>query len=508
MKNKPVLSTVLSVNPYTNSYYSGTPTQIESILKPKFQKNQYTLSYLKTASVLTTRVEISKNIDALDRHDVIENKTYEELGLDIATEYFIDYYERTQEEDDTTVMYQVFAVDPHDIETTFASTVESIKYVDQIYPVALLPKALYAKEILSSSGVDCFVYFTTHEAFLTLYKDGEFLYTKALAFTLEVLHETFCEIYGEKVSFENFRTLLIDEGLRTTNEENREYLIKLFNDLSTQINDVLIYAKRAYELDVVSKLFIGTSLGIVYGMHEYLQTTLGVEALDFDFEYGFETQEFYVDQLHQLLHLTSHLAADERYACNFTLFNRPPPFLQRQSGRLLTLAASALLVTSLYPLFNVSYALFAKLENDALMRTQKQRHEERAIREQQVILFATKRDELNTKIKEALAIQAAQKQVLAQIHTKKVGYPMKAKIIADLTQDLNAHKVQLRTLTYDDTHHGIFTLDVIAPKERHITDMVETLTRTKQALYEISLEEIAYSTTLGTYTCNLKVGLR
>lgn len=508
MKNKPVLSTVISANPFSREYYSGTSTQIESIVKPKFQKNQYAVSYLKTSSFLSTKIEISKNIDEEDRHDVIENKTYEELGLDLATEYKIDYFELEYEEDESNLVYYVFAVDPIDLKENFAPIVDEIKYIDQVYPVPLLLKSLFTKEIITTSGVDCFIYFSGDDAFLTLYRDGEFLYTKALNYTIEGLHEAFCEIYGERVEYENFKTLLIEEGLRTTNEENREYLIKLFNEMFTQINDVLVFAKRAYEIEEINRVYIGSSLGVVYGIDEYFQMTLGIETLNFDFEYGFETKEFYVDQIHQLLHLTSQLKAEERYPCNFTLFNRPPPFIQRESGRLLSLAAAAIILTSIYPLFNVAYSLYADYENSSLKRSKLQKHEEREIRQQQVQLHAKKRDELKVKIKTALQTQKAQKQVLEQIHKQKVDYRMKATAIASLTQDLNAYNVRLISLKYDDKLKGAFSLEMVASKEKYITDMVEKLTMSKSSLFEFSLDEISFDGSVEYYTCNLKVGLR
>ncbi len=505
------LSTVISSNPYNNSYYEGTTTQISPASKPKFLKTQYSIASLKTSSFLTTQISVSKNIEEEDHYDVIENKTYEELGLDLATEYTIGFYELVEAQDEANRLFNVFVVDPVEVRDEFAPVVEQIKYIDHLYPAPLLLRSLYKKEIIVDSGIDCFIYFSDFDAFLTLYQDGEFLYTKELKFTLENIHELFCEVYGERVSLENFMTLFAEEGLRTTNEENREYLIKLFNEIFAQINEVINFTKRAYEIEEIKRVYIGTSAGVIHGMDEFSQVTLGIESHNFDFEYGFVTSEFYVDQMHQLMHLTAQLGTEDRYDVNFTFFDRPPPFVQRESGRLILLAAAALLTTSIYPLWNLGYTLFANLENESLKKEQRRVHDERVIIEGQVNAQVKLREELNKKISEALKTQQLQKSVLTQIHRQKVMYPMKAKIIADLTKDLNRYQVQLSAISYSDdtkvnTH--TFILELVSVQERQITDMIEKLTKENLTSYKISIEEIAYNEEMDNYTSRMKVELR
>ncbi len=511
MKNKQTLSTVISCDPYNDTYYTGTPTNIERAKKPKFAKTQFAISSLRTKSFLTAKVEVSKNIDEEDRADVIENKAYEELGLDIATEYKISFYEVPEEQDEANYVFNVFVVDPHDFKEEFSSVIEKIRYIDHIYPVPLLLRALYKKEIIRDEAIDCFVYFSESDAFLTLYKDGEFLYTKELKFTYDELHELYCEIHGERVSFEEFCRLFCEEGLRTTDNESKTFLIKLFNEIFTQINDVINFAKRAYEIEEVSKLYIGTSLGAIHGMDEFAQTVLGIKTLHFDFEYGLEVNEFYVDQIHQLLHLNAQLVADDRYDLNFTIFNRPPPFIKRESGKLITLAAGTLLVSSIYPVWNLSYTAFTQLESDSLKQEQRQIHAERVGRESQMNGQAKIRDDLNKKIQAETKLLDVQNSVLTQIHDRKVKYPMKAMIIASLTKDLNKYRVHLSSLSYQDGQNakdGFFTLEMLSHSEKRMTDMIEKLTKENLKNYRIHLEEIAYDDEASQYKSSLKVELR
>jgi len=511
MKKKQSLSTVISCNPHNNTCYTGSSTSIEKIRKPKFLKTQFAISSLTTKSFLTAKVKLSKNIDEEDYFDVIENKIYEELGLDMATEYKIDFYEIVEEQDENHRIFNVFVVDPHDFKEAFTPIIENIRYIDQIYPVPLLIRSLYKKEIIRDNGVECFIYFSEDDAFLTLYRDGEFLYTKELKFTLNQIHELFCEIYGERVSYENFMTLFIEEGLRTSNDGNKAFLIKMFNELFTQINDVLNFAKRAYELDDINKIYIGTSAGIVFGMDEFAQTTLGIKTFNFDFEYGFEVNEFYVDQIQQLLHLTAQLVSEDRYDLNFTIFNRPPPFIYRESGRLLALAAATILVVSLYPLWNVAYTAFTEFDSDNLSKEHKRISLEKSGRKSQIDNQMRIKLELDKKSKTERALLVIQDNVLTQIHDRKVKYPMKAKIIASLTKDLNKYKVQLSAIGYKDdllTKSHFFTLEMISRSEKQMTDMIEKLTKDNIQSYKISFKEIAYSDEDQEYKSSLKVELK
>lgn len=510
MKKRETLSTVISCDPHNNSCYTGSSTSIQKTKKPKFLKSQYAIASLPTKYFLSAKIKISKNIDEEDYYDVIENRVYEELGLDIATEYKIDFYELVQEQDDSHRTFNVFVVDPEILQETFASTISAIRYIDQIYPVPLLIRSLYKKEIIRDDGIECFVYFTQSDAFLTLYRDGEFLYTKELKFTLPQIHESFCEIYGERISYESFMTLLIEDGLRTSSDENKAFLIKLFNEIFTQVNDVLNFAKRAYEIKDISRLYIGTSSGVVFGMDEFVQTSLSIKTLNFDFEYGFEVNEFYIDQIHQLLHLTAQLISEDRYALNFTIFDRPPPFPQRESGRLILLAASTILLTGIYPLWNLSYTAFTKLDSDRLSKEHQQISQEKAARKALVDAQMRIKAELDKKSKTEQELLDIQNSVLTQIHDRKVKYPMKAKIIALLTKDLNKYRVQLSAIAYKEegTKTRYFTLDMFSHSEKQMTDMIEKLTKENTKNYRVTIEEIAYNNEAQSYGSSLKVELR
>lgn len=198
IKNHPFLS-VISVNPYKDSYVSGVSNFLNDIQSPEYDKNQFVISYLNTQGYINSHIEISKNILEEDLFDAINNKIYDELALDQALEYQIRYIEVFNNKSYENRHFQVFIAEPSTIEKTYINAIKKLKYIDVIIPSPLLIKSLYTKEIIQNSGVHCFIYFEENDAFITIYNEKEFVYTKSLKYTLIQMHERFCEIYGERV---------------------------------------------------------------------------------------------------------------------------------------------------------------------------------------------------------------------------------------------------------------------------------------------------------------------
>lgn len=320
MSKQQTFSTIISANPYRNDYYVGTLNGISSIASPSFSKEQYAVSFLNTKGFISAFIGISKNIPEDDIYDALENKVYEELALDMAVEYQFQYIEAINSSTESERFYHVFIVDPLTLEQEFLPTVEALKYIDQIVPVPLLLKSLYVKEILDSTGVHGFIYFQENDAFLTIYRDQEFVYTKSLKYTLKQMHERFCEILGEIIDLESFENILSTQGLNPSNPEYQKAFFKLYGEVFLHINDIVTYAKRAFEIKQFDTIYLGTAVGAVSGLDEYAQTYLGLKALPFDFDFGLKTTSTPVDQIHQLMHVYARLESDERYECNFTIF--------------------------------------------------------------------------------------------------------------------------------------------------------------------------------------------
>jgi len=503
-------SSVLSVNPYKETYFTSVSSFISKTETPEFSKDQFVISYLNTKEFITAQIEISKNIPEEDLFDAINSKAYDELALDQAVEYKIQYIETFNSLDEDNRHFHIFIVDPLDLTTTLEKVVEKVKYIDIVIPAPLLIKSLYAKEILDTNGVHCFIYIQENDASLTIYGNQEFIYTKSIKFSFIDMHERFCELYGERIPYKEFMDFLTNVNLKESDSEYKEYLIRLYKELMANINDILTYAKRAFDIDKFEHVYIGSQEETETKLYEMLEVELNIHASEFEFDYGFETSnDTYLDQLHALMQLYTLIPSNERYECNFTTYRRPPKFIRRESGKLIILTAAAFALAFAYPITYWTLTYAQELQKDLLKQNYKEVHNIKVTRE------ATIKSRLADKKKALVLLEQEKKEynekknTLIKIHEVKVDYPMKAKLIAAFTKDISKFKVKVSSLDYkEDVKIGkVLTLDLVAKKDREITKLVEYLTKTHENKYDFSLDAITYDNKLKTYRSKLKVKL-
>ncbi|UFS63199.1 hypothetical protein LOH54_03505 [Sulfurimonas sp. HSL-3221] len=506
--NEQVFDTVLSNNPYNHTYYLGSGNQLSAAKNPQYGKKQYGISYLNTSSFITAQIGVSKNIPDDDLAFVIETKAYEELALDMAIEYTIDFIEVPTDGSAKERIFHVFIVDPLVIDETFAQTVSALQYVDQIVPVPLLLKTLYSHEIVQGYGAHCYIYFQENDAFFTLYNEQEFVYTKSLKYSFRDMHERFCELLGEQIDLADFQTLLATEGLATQNPEYQKYLIKLFGELFLHINDVLNYAKRAYEIETIEEIYIGSQIGSIAGVDEYCQTYLGFEAKSFDFSYGFATDS-YIDQIHQLMQLYVRTDKAARYDVNFSIYHRPPPFFQRHSGKLFAVTALSLVVAFAYPVTYWTMGYAESVRKALLEKQYRETHAIKVTREETINLKLAQKAEAQKLLDAEIELFEERKATLIKIHDVKVNYPMKAEIMAALTRELNRFDVSVADINYkQDAQEKVFSLKVMAKKDKQITDLVEFMTKHRTQRFHYNIEKIELDEETNYYRGDLKVVLK
>jgi len=500
-------SSVLSVNPYKETYVNGVSSFLSNADSPEFSKDQFAISYLNTKEFINAQIEISKNIPDEDLYDAINSKAYDELALDNAVEYQIQYIETFNNLDEENRHFHVFIVDPLEITQTFVNVIENIKYIDVTIPAPLLLKSIYSKEIIDSSAIHCFVYFQENDAFVTIYGNKEFIYTKSIKYSLIEMHERFCELYGERIDYNSFIDFYSTVSLKETDSEYKEYFIKLYKELFANINDILTYAKRAFEIEKFEHVYIGSQLQTVTKLDEMLEVELNIKASEFDFDYGYENTN-YTDQLHALMQIYTTISQDERYECNFSVNHRPPAFAKRESGKIIMLAAASFVLAFIYPVtyWVLSYA--QGLQQDILQQDYKEIHNIKITREstiknkqadksKSIALLNIEKDEYMNK-----------KNTLIKIHDVKINYPMKAKLLASLTKDLNKFGVKMESLSYQETNSSkTFDLDLVSSKDRKITKLVQYLTKTHEKEFNFKLKDISYDDESKVYFSQLKVDI-
>ena len=499
-------SSLLFVNPYNNRYKTLQSNLLAEIKSPLFSKEQFVISYLNTKDFIFAQTELSRNIPNEDIEDALINKLYDELGLDQAVEYQIQFFEIFNSLDTELKHFNVFLVNPSTIKNIYSKTIEKIKYVDTIIPTPLLFKSLYSSKIIEKSGIDTFIYIQENDTSISIYNNEEFIYTKSINYSLIDLHENFCTLFNEQIQYEEFINFISTKNLKYTNSEYKKDLILLYQDFFAKINEVLNYAKKAFELNQIDKIYIDFQIPTLTKLDEMIEVELNIKATHFDFDFKLEYGNKFIDPLDALMNIYSMSEDEQRYNTNFTIYKRPPKFIKRESGKIIMLTAASFIIAFAYPIAYWALSYFQIFQLETLNQQYLTTHKEKMTR----AITIKKREQASKKAFELLRFEtkeySSKKNTLIKIHEIQVNYPMKAKIIAKLTQHLNSYNVNIDRLTYtENSNIKQISLHMIASDDKKITNLVKYLTKNYENIFKLSLKNISYDTINKRYISQLEV---
>jgi hypothetical protein len=485
--SKSVIKNIVTLNVYEDKKYIFQGDMFQPLDKLSYNPSNFITSYVSNKDIITTTVYISRNIPNEDLADIIDIKAYEELGLDQATNYVISSVEVDSDTEERK--FHIFVTEPEVIDELYLPIKQETKYIDLIIPAPLLYKALYKKEILQASGVHCFMYFTRSDAFITFYRDGEYLYSKSLDYSLEDIYDKYCETVGEKVDSKEFYSILEMEGLKTSKTSYQQNLMKIFSEVFISVNEIIIYAKRAFELDNIDHMFIGAQNGPIVGLDEYSQNYLGLHATDLNFNYNISTDEWYTDQFQYLMLLNSFdYMEDESEIINLSVYPRPPSFLNRASGQFIVATFASISIGIAYPL----YFLIGTYVNDAqiyALKIQDQKLSAEANKYKRLLKERNKKIAiLDKKIKELKDKYNSKTKTLSSIYNKKVDYKLKSELLHNFGNDLYRHNLKVDNIY---TVENTIWLSLVSKNDRDITEFIKYITsKYSDGIKELDIKQI------------------
>ena len=496
---------IITINAYTDTSYALKNNTFQTLNKLAYNTSNFLTSYLSNKDMISTTVQISRSIPEEDIPDILDIKAYEELGLDQASDYIISSIEVENAGEERE--FHIFVAEPSVLDDLYLPIKNQTKYIDLVVPAPLLYKTLYKKEMLPESGTHCFIYFTKRDAFVTLYKDSEFLYSKSIEFSLEQIYDKYCEMIGEKVDESEFFNILETEGLKTTNNDYQQNFMKIFGEVFITINDIIIYAKRAFNLENIDQIFIGSVQGPIVGLDEYSQNYLGVQSADLNFNYNINTDQWYTDQLQYLMLLSSFdYIEDEESLVNLTMFPRPPSFVNRAGGQFLIATFAAISVGLLYPLLHLvgSYVNDAKIyalniENNKLQKESTKYKKILGEKKKEIGVLDEKVNKLSTRY-------SGKTKTLTSIYNKKVNYRLKSGTFHDIAKELTKFGVNI------DMMYGkndIVWISMVSASDRKLTEVIKYISDTHfDEITQIDIELIEKDPISNYYKGLLKVELR
>ncbi len=503
--SQPDIKNIVTLNAYTNKKYIFKADSFQPLNKLSYNTSNFITSYVSNKDVISTTVNLSRSIPNEDIADILDIKAYEELGLDQAVNYVISHYEVENPGEER--IFHIFVVDPETLGELYSPVKEQTKYIDLIVPAPMLYKVLYSKDILQDHGTHCFIYFTRQDAFVTFYQNGKFLYAKSIDFSLEQIYDKYCELVGEKVSEKDFFSVLESEGLKTTKSEYQQNFMKIFSEVFITINDIIIYVKRAFQLDTIDHMFIGSVQGPIIGLDEYSQNYLGLQSADLNFNYNVKNDQWYIDQLQYMMLLTSfQYIDDEDSVVNLTTFPRPPAFANRASGQFIISTLIAVSLGLAYPL----YFLVSSYVNDAqIYKLSVENNKLNAETKRYKQILGSKKKEmaaLDKNIEQVAKIYGSKTKTLTAIYDKKVNYRLKSATFYTIAEDLSKFDVKVNGISTDkDTIY----LSLVSADDRRFTEVIKHISEAHfKEVNQIDIEIINKDPESNYYTGLLKVELK
>ena len=495
-------SEIVSIDPLSLASYTYSKNEIKLQKIEKHNKNSFFISYIQTRDVISSTIDVSRNIPDSDLKDAIEIKVYDELALDSSIEYAISYLE-TDSKDSKNRSFNVFIIDLNLTKAKFYPIKEKTKYIDYVTTAPFLIKSLYRKNFIEPEGTHCFVYFQKMDAFLAIYKGGEYVYSKALHYSLKEINEKFCELVGERVDEEDFYAALTSEGLKATNALYQQNLMQLFGEIFLYINDVLVFTKRSYNIDFIDKIYIGSEIGTFAGIEEYGKSYLGLESFEFNFSIAINSKEWYIDQIHILMMLSAQVYLENPDdSLNFSMYKRPPPLKERPSGKLLAVLAASIVAGLAYPAFQVGYTSYLNLVllqeteeyNKVFQKTSNVRQELGSLK--------SEKEKVDALVSNETSKFEFRKKLLTEIYNKKISYPMKSLILLEIFQISNMHESKVESIEFKNNQLNFFIRN---KSEKKITEFIKDLTALKK--YTINTDKIIKDEKMKLYTSKISIGL-
>jgi len=497
---------IISVDNYSHKNYLYKRDSLTPLSKLSYKSNHFYTTYLANKDMIIAPIEVSAGMDDDDMDGLIDDRAYEELGLDPTREYIIRRLE-IESKDPGKRIFQIFVVEQNTYRDVFAPLRDKVKYIDQVIPAPLLYYSLYNIKAIAPKGVHAFLYFTHYDTFVTFYHNGKYLYSKSVPFSLKQIYNRYCEVIGDTVDEEQFYKTLQKDGLKAAQSDFQQNLMKIFGEIFISINDIIIYTKRAYDLEVVDQMFIGSELGPIVGLDEYVQNYLGFHSSTLEFDFDMQTEEWHTDQMQYMMAASAlDYQKNGPEGLNFTLYPKPPPFFKRPAGQMMVASILMLMVALAWPAYLYISAKLNDIQTSKLQKEDRKLAQEVSKYKKILKTKKTEYDKAQEIVKALMATYSVKEKTLRSVHEKKVHYRMKSDQIASFSKDLSHFGVLTNSIVSDKNN---FLITLISSEDKNITKTVkEVASKYAKEIKLIDIQRIQKDENSTFYQGVLRVDLK
>ncbi|WP_267524384.1 hypothetical protein [Campylobacter sp. MG1] len=493
---------IVVLEPSSKKLYKLSDNILSEITVKEKSNSSYNLSYMRGDNVMYASVEIP-NDSKDDEVSIITNKAYEILGLDIEKGYKISYSISNASVGINTV-YNVFVVEDEKIDSEFKDVANKMQYIDYIDMEPLLYQNYYSNKLIDSAGIQVFIYFHKTYTTLTVYKDGELVNYKILnMISIDKVYGEYVRDLGERIPEHIFISDLNKYGFDNPDNIKRVSLNTIFCNYFRFVgsNLELILRGLSRDSEQITKVFVGTDIGFSQNFLQKVEVFFGCfnspeeNKLDKLLENVIESNqdscvvgEFI--NIHKIRYdlfknvknfivennnnsdftnmpekdspelkinpfvLLCLLRGNEQLKLPSDIFNispylRPPPFLQRYSGKLLLSVLVVAVLSSIYPLYNVITNFFITQEIDKIVESLPEKEGVYKKVDSEIKALNEKIAGVEQEVSDEKNKRDYRYRLLDNIYNKKVNYLSKAKVFVDIGNILNSTNIKVTKLEID-----------------------------------------------------------
>ncbi|HHD74772.1 MAG TPA: hypothetical protein ENL00_02995 [Nitratifractor sp.] len=502
MKKRDKIS-IIGTNVYSGTLCQYRQSKLTPLKKYKYSKKNITITYIANKDLITEALDISQNIPKESVVDVITDKVYDELQFDPAVEYtIVPVKTKLRASRDK---YQTIIIDKKKIKEKLQPISKKSKVVDYVIPAPLLYKALYQEKSIDKSGNDMFIYFGDYDSFVTFYHNGEYLYSKSIKYSFKNIYDRFCKLANEvPMSEKQFRYFLANDGARKGKSSHRELLIRVLNECFLSINDILIYTKRAYDIDSIKSAYVALAWDSSDSLEPYVKNYLNINAsaLSTLFEKRFESEV--TDPMCQLLILNAqNIESGVSSVANLTPYPKPKPLMQRESGKIIATGfgiASLFMIPIIYDtvIGSSMQANNLLLSKEAAKVTTEANSLKGAISRKREELKA-----LESAYEKSKDIYDSKVGEVTKVYNKKFHYQFRSQQLSEITKLLKEYDLQSQNIAISDT---LYAIELESKDDKKITAFIKKLVQKfDKNISRVDIKDIVYNKQLGLYKGVLKI---
>ena len=312
------------------------------------KKNGIVTSFLHPKHIFAITKKFDKTINEETKLLEMEKYIYSYPGIDLNKEYKTIFLQVPTVD---TIIMEAILVDTQELKNNFSEILKEYKYIDFISPSFLAWEQYYKVTKLEPKN-DIFIYFSEDEAFLSAYKDGNYVFHKALT-KFSTLAKTLNKSNEEVIE------ILKTKGLDVSKYENSgefNVIDKFFSEFFLRVFNIINFSLNEYQIPKFERIIFYSTFEInnLFNQYENYWSINGIEL-----KRSILSTEY--DHLEYLITLFNANHYNNE-SINLSIFSKPPAFFKTKAGKFALFTSLSVLSVVGYGIYE--FYMFSKIKNE------------------------------------------------------------------------------------------------------------------------------------------------